>query len=487
VDGNGGRPSPEESGPGTAMPEHTPPAPESEETGRPAVTPEGAHPSGGEEPALDRPLPEGVRHRVVAVAADAFGGFTFAELPVSLRPYARFTPTRRVKYAATALAAALESDTAFRQKVAGRLREAQPELTEALDAGSPPPAADPLDVAAAAYLLRPPGWAKLVATAGEEAQRADAERADEEAARELARLREEVAALHAQSRTEAARARAELESVRKEGDALHRKLRAAHSDIKRAEAARRKLQVELEEFRAAAAHDRAAIESEMRRLRTRLAEAEGAVEANRKAAREGRSVEDVRLRLLLDTVLDAASGLRRELALPPRDTMPVRPADTVDAVAPGQMSARDIAARALSATDPALLDQLLALPQAHLVVDGYNVTKTGYPAMPLDKQRLRLLGGLAALAAQSGAEVTCVFDGADLDMPVLLAPPRGVRVLFSKSGETADELIRRLVRAEPPGRPVVVVSADREVADGVAKAGARPVASTLLLNRLARV
>jgi predicted RNA-binding protein with PIN domain len=62
-----------------------------------------------------------------------------------------------------------------------------------------------------------------------------------------------------------------------------------------------------------------------------------------------------------------------------------------------------------------------------------------------------------------------------------------VRVLFSKSGETADELIRRLVRAEPPGRPVVVVSADREVADGVAKAGARPVASTLLLNRLARV
>jgi predicted RNA-binding protein with PIN domain len=115
------------------------------------------------------------------------------------------------------------------------------------------------------------------------------------------------------------------------------------------------------------------------------------------------------------------------------------------------------------------------------------VTKTGYPALPLEKQRLRLLGGLAVLAAQSGAEVTCVFDGADLDAPVLLAPPRGVRVLFSKAGETADELIRRLVRAEPAGRPIVVVSADREVADGVARAGARPVASTLLLKRLARV
>jgi predicted RNA-binding protein with PIN domain len=442
---------------------------------------------GGAEPALEGPLPEGVRHRVVTVAADAFGGFTFAELPLTLRPYARFTPSRRARYAATALAAALESDAAFRQRVAARLREAQPDLTGALDAGSPPPAADPLDVAAAAYLLRPPGWAKLVATAGEEAQRAGAERADEEAARELARLREEVAALQEQARAGAARARSELDAARKDTDAVHRKLRSAHSDVRRAEAAQRKLQAELDEVRAAADRERAAADSELRRLRTRLAAAEAAVEAGRRAAREGRSVEDVRLRLLLDTVLDAAAGLRRELALPPRDSLGVRPADTVDAVAPGQFSPKDIAARALSDTDPALLDQLLALPQAHLVVDGYNVTKTGYPSLPLEKQRLRLLGGLAVLAAQSGAEVTCVFDGADLDRPVLLAPPRGVRVLFSKGGESADELIRRLVRAEPPGRPVVVVSADREVADGVAKAGARPVASLLLLKRLSRV
>lgn len=134
------------------------------------------------------------------------------------------------------------------------------------------------------------------------------------------------------------------------------------------------------------------------------------------------------------------------------------------------MTPKDIAARALSENDPAILDQLLALPQAHLVVDGYNVTKTGYPQMPLEKQRLRLLGQLSQLAAQTGAEVTCVFDGAELAAPVLLAPPRGVRVLFSKAGVTADELIRQLVRAEPPGRPVIVVSTDREVADGIAKA-----------------
>ncbi|MEW1636287.1 NYN domain-containing protein [Streptomyces sp. NPDC093801] len=433
---------------------------------------------------LDRPLPEGVRRRVVALVSDAFGGLTVADLPAQLRQYARFTPTRRAKFAGNAMAAAVEGDGVFRSRVAEKVREAQPELAGALESGAPPAAADPLDVAAAAYVLRPAGWVKLVAAAGEEAQRADAERVDDENRRELERLRAELAQLREAQRSGGEQVRAELDAARKEAESLQRKLRSALSDVKRGEAALRKLGGEIDGIRGEAAAQVAAAESESRRLKSRLAEAESALETARRATREGRSVEDMRLRLLLDTVLDAAAGLRRELALPPVST---RPADTVDAVEPGRMTPKDIAARALSETDPALLDQLLALPQAHLVVDGYNVTKTGYPTMPLEKQRLRLLGGLSMLAAQTGAEMTCVFDGAELAAPVLLAPPRGVRVLFSKAGVTADELIRQLVRAEPPGRPVVVVSTDREVADGVAKAGARPVASALLLKRLARV
>lgn len=450
-------------------------------------------PASGAEPAgaadgdaaevLDRPLPDGVRRRVVALVSDAFGGLTVAELPTQLRQYARFTPNRRAKFAGNAMAAALESDPLFRQRIGERLSASQPELAEALEAGSPPAAADPVDVAAAAYVLRPPGWVKLVTAAGEEALRAEAERADEEARRELEQLREDLVAARAQTKSETERLRAELETVRKEAESVHRKLRSAQSDVKRGEAALRRVNAELEGVRSESAAQVSAAESETRRIRGRLAEAESAVETSRRAAREGRSIEDMRLRLLLDTVLESAQGLRRELALPPASA---RPADTVEAVEPGRMSPKDVAARALSDTDPALLDQLLALPQAHLLVDGYNVTKTGYPTMPLEKQRLRLLGGLAMLAAQSGAEMTCVFDGAELAAPVLLAPPRGVRVLFSKPGVTADELIRQLVRAEPPGRPVVVVSTDREVADGVAKAGARPVASALLLKRLSR-
>ncbi|MFF5087623.1 NYN domain-containing protein [Streptomyces niveus] len=451
---------------------------------QPASGAEPAGAAGGDAEALDRPLPEGVRRRVVALVSDAFGGLTVTELPAQLRQYARFTPSRRARFAGNAMAAALESDPVFRQRIGERFGQVDPELAAAVESGSPPPAADPVDVAAAAYVLRPVGWVKLVAAAGEEVQRADAERADEENRRELERLREELAQARASTKSETERLRTELDAVRKEAESTHRKLRSALSDVKRGEAALRRTAAEMETARAEAATQLSAAVSESRRLKARLAEAESAVEAGRRAAREGRSVEDMRLRLLLDTVLESAQGLRRELALPPAAA---HPADLVDAVEPGRMSPKDVAARALSDMDPALLDQLLALPQAHLVVDGYNVTKTGYPTMPLEKQRLRLLGGLAMLAAQSGAEMTCVFDGAELAAPVLLAPPRGVRVLFSKPGVTADELIRQLVRAEPPGRPVVVVSTDREVADGVARAGARPVASALLLKRLSRV
>lgn len=441
----------------------------------------GGGPGDGTAEVLDRPLPDGVRRRVVQIVSDGFGGLTVAELPAQLRQYARFAPNRRAKFAGNAMAAALETDPLFRQRIGEKLREAQPELAGALDSGSPPPAADPLDVAAAAYVLRPTGWVKLVTAAGEEAQRADAERADEESRAELERLREELDRAREQTRAETERLRVELDTAKREAESLHRKLRAALSDVKRGEAALRKAQAEIEAVRAEGHAQVSAAESETRRLKGRLGEAEGALEATRRAAREGRSVEDMRVRLLLDTLLEATQGLRRELALPP---VSVRPAETVDAVEPGRMTPKDIAARALSENDPAILDQLLALPQAHLVVDGYNVTKTGYPQMPLEKQRLRLLGQLSQLAAQTGAEVTCVFDGAELAAPVLLAPPRGVRVLFSKPGVTADELIRQLVRAEPPGRPVIVASTDREVADGIAKAGARPVASAVLLKRL---
>jgi predicted RNA-binding protein with PIN domain len=186
--------------------------------------------------------------------------------------------------------------------------------------------------------------------------------------------------------------------------------------------------------------------------------------------------------LLLETIGQAAVGLRRELALDPADRLP---ADIVADAFADRPEAAGARTRAQSPDDPGRLDQLLALPRAHLVVDGYNVTKRGFGEMSLEQQRNRLVKGLGGIAAQTGAEVTVVFDGAER-VHGLPPAPRGVRVLFSRKGETADELIRRLVRAEPAGRPVVVVSSDREVADGVRRHGAYPMAADSLLRRLSR-
>ena len=429
-------------------------------------------------------LPEPVRLRVVALVADLLGLLAPEELPATLRRPARFTPARRARLAAGPIAAALESDVDFRERVAAGVRELMPELTAAVDTGSAPPAAAPEEVGALAYLLRPPGWQSLVEEAARSLQSAAVAAASTGSAAIVARLQEQLSAARDSGRAEVERVRAELTTARSATDDLRRRLREAADQARRAERAAEAARAAAAAEHEAASAAAAAAAAESRRLRSRLAEAEAAVEVGRRTAREGRGAEDSRLRLLVDTLVDAATGLRRELALP---GVSVRPADLVVAATGAEPPrAESEPARGLSEDDPARLDALLCMPQSHLVIDGYNVTKARYGNLPLEAQRVRLVSGLAGLAAQTGAEVTCVFDGAERAAAVAGPTPRSVRVLFSPPGETADELIRQLVRGEPAGRPVVVVSSDREVVDGVRRAGARTVPSAALLRRLDR-
>ena len=140
--------------------------------------------------------------------------------------------------------------------------------------------------------------------------------------------------------------------------------------------------------------------------------------------------------------------------------------------------------RGRDADDPELLRELLAVPLVHLVVDGYNVTKSGYRDLPLEDQRSRLVTALGSLAARTQAEITCVFDGMDIAGPVPMVSARRVRVRFSPSGVTADDVIRELVNAEPPGRPVVVVTNDAEILRDVRLSGAWTAPSAALLGML---
>jgi predicted RNA-binding protein with PIN domain len=428
-------------------------------------------------------LPEPVRSRVIVMAASAMTSMHVEEVPVGLRRVAKFAPTRRARLGGAAIATQLTGDPLFRQRVASRAVADAGELGLAVLEGISPAAADPVEVAAIAYLTRPAGWVELVEAA------TDAVRAEADSAAVTSMLRDvESRAVRAEhdravARVEAEKLRDELAKLRDETAGIRDELRQLHRQMRELQARERKATEMLATEKGRATRALADRDAELRRLRARLAEAESAVGVARQSAKDARQADNARLWLLLETIGQAAVGLRRELALDPAASLPAdfvaeRAADRPEAV----MATR---ARALDADDPVRLDQFLGLPKVHLMVDGYNVTKRGWGDMSLEQQRSRLVSGLGGLAAQTGAEVTVVFDGAER-VHGLPPAPRGVRVLFSRKGETADELIRRLVRAEPAGRPVVVVSSDREVADGVRRHGAYPLGSDALLRRLSR-
>ncbi|MEV0229079.1 NYN domain-containing protein [Nonomuraea sp. NPDC050786] len=432
---------------------------------------------------LSRPLPEQVRLNVVDLASQVLGTMPAVSIPPPLRGIAKFDPRKRAKLGSAPIAAQLENDKKFRELVAESVAAGWPELVASLAEGNVPPAADPVLVAAAAYLTRPPGWAEMIEAARADLEQSAAAAEGSEREEAVTRLREQLAAQKSAAKEESDRLREQLKAARAENSDLRRKLHEARERAKAAVRHAEEMEHAAEEARSAASAASVSGESELRRLRERLADVEKQLEASRRAAREGRSIEDARIRVLLDALQDASAGLRRELALP---TTISRPADSVAAVTGERPGVRGVPARALADDDPQLLDQLLALPQVHLIIDGYNVTKTGYGTLTLADQRNRLMTGLGGLVAQTRVEVTVVFDGAELNAPVQVVAPRGVRVLFSDPGEIADDLIRQLVRAEPPGRAIAVVSSDREVAESVRRMGARPVPSGLLLRRLGR-
>ncbi|MGI8880813.1 MAG: NYN domain-containing protein [Jatrophihabitans sp.] len=419
-------------------------------------------------------LAEEPRRRVLEIAGQVLGRMPVEQVPASLRSIAKFTPGKRARLGGPALAAALETDEDFRNRVADVVVDTSAELVDALRSGIVPAAADPADVATVAYLVRPAGWADLVAAAQAPATaRAESGAADAE----LTRLRAERDALKRESRGEPARLRLAIADAQQVTEVLRAELREVRAQLRAAQQAAENAVRDATDAQDAATRAERTREQEVRRIRGRLTSAERALEAARRTVRVDRSQSAARLAILVDSITAAAAGLRSELDL---DGVSVRPADSVDAVlAPFPTGGGPSSERAL--------DELLASPRAHVIVDGYNVTKTGYGQLPLAAQRARLVGELAALAsARPSLEITVAFDGAT-GPPAATATPRGVRVLFSAADEIADLLIARLVEAEPRGRTVVVVSSDGEVAAHARAQGAHAAASDLLLTRLAHL
>ena len=143
-------------------------------------------------------------------------------------------------------------------------------------------------------------------------------------------------------------------------------------------------------------------------------------------------------------------------------------------------------ARGVLDDSPAGLDELVKVPGVRVLVDGYNVAKTRWPEGTLEWQRERLLSSMAAkFTGQASPDV--VFDGADTYSSTLYssaARRSKVRVTWSPAGVTADDVLLAMVDRIDPGVTVVVVSTDREVAEGAADRGANVVSSWSFANWL---
>ncbi|MEV4185141.1 RNA-binding protein, partial [Streptosporangium canum] len=187
------------------------------------------------------------------LASQILGSMPASAVPLPLRGIARFDPRKRAKLGSAPIAAQLESDKKFRELVAETLSAGWPELVASLAEGVMPPAAEPVLVAAAAYLTRPPGWAGMV-----EIARADLEQsvaAAEGSAQEqtLTRLREQLAAQKSAAKEESDRLREQLKTARSEISDLRRKLHDARERAKAADARAAAVEEAAQEVKAAAA------------------------------------------------------------------------------------------------------------------------------------------------------------------------------------------------------------------------------------------
>src|SRR6266581_250369 len=115
----------------------------------------------------------------------------------------------------------------------------------------------------------------------------------------------------------------------------------------------------------------------------------------------------------------------------------------------------------------------------HLIIDGYNLLGVrGGLRGDVEARREQLIRDLAGYQQRKGHPVTVVFDGWRAGHAVERAEWReGLEVVYSRQGETADAVVKRL--AEKYGSDCAVVSSDREIGDFETRlqvSGARPFA-----------
>jgi predicted RNA-binding protein with PIN domain len=103
----------------------------------------------------------------------------------------------------------------------------------------------------------------------------------------------------------------------------------------------------------------------------------------------------------------------------------------------------------------------------HLIIDGYNLLHVGRSLISLNpielqRERDRLIDQLSAYGKLRRWEITVVFDGWQGGWSTeKREKKKGIELIFSRLGEKADEVIKRLVKEKGSGG--IVITSDRDV------------------------
>jgi predicted RNA-binding protein with PIN domain len=105
----------------------------------------------------------------------------------------------------------------------------------------------------------------------------------------------------------------------------------------------------------------------------------------------------------------------------------------------------------------------------HIIIDGYNLIRQSHQfssieAMDFTAGRDALVDSLAAYKRVKAHRITVVFDGTNAPANVGNKDRvKGIDIRYSKTGELADAVIKRMVNREK--QRALVVTSDRDVID----------------------
>ncbi|HUL36724.1 MAG TPA: NYN domain-containing protein [Thermodesulfobacteriota bacterium] len=104
----------------------------------------------------------------------------------------------------------------------------------------------------------------------------------------------------------------------------------------------------------------------------------------------------------------------------------------------------------------------------HLIIDGYNLLHVAHSlihfnSIQLQRERDRLVDQLSDYQKVKPCGITVVFDGWQGGWSTeKREKKKGIELVFSKLGEKADEVIKRLVKGRGSG--AIVITSDRDIA-----------------------